>query len=79
MGCPNCGSTALTIGQAIKARQIGEFSLAGGQMKISARLVAVAECSDCDLYVTGHLENAELAPDGMSFVGGHFVPDPTSE
>lgn len=74
MNCPNCGAeNAVTIRPGLSAKQIGEFSLAGQQMKVSARTVAIAECSSCDLYLTGRVEGATLAEDGHTFTGGHFV------
>lgn len=77
MRCPNCETeNSITITRALSARQIGTFSLAGAQMKVSAHSVARAECSVCDLSVIGHLENPVLAEDGKTFVGGHFVAGP---
>lgn len=74
MRCPNCETpNSIVISLAFTARQIGRFSLAGVQMKVSARQVAFADCSACGLHVVGYLDNPELAADGRTFTGGHFV------
>lgn len=74
MRCPNCeAESTVSIRPGLSARQIGEFSLAGAQFKVSAHAVAIAECSECDLSLVGHLENPTYANDGVTFTGGHFV------
>lgn len=77
MRCPNCeGENTVSIRPGLSARQIGEFSLAGAQFKVSANTVAIAECSECGMSLTGHLEDPMYAEDGVTFTGGHFVVAP---
>jgi hypothetical protein len=60
--CPDCGassrtdSTAFEIRKTLVASPIGSFSLAGAQMKVSAREVLVLQCAHCGWHVIGHLE-----------------------
>lgn len=55
--CPKCGGQdTVQVEQGLQARPIGSFSLAGAQMKFSAREVAIATCTTCDLHLVGHLE-----------------------
>jgi hypothetical protein len=76
MHCPNCGAAnSVTVKPALTAKQLGAFSLAGNQMKVSASVIARAECSECDLSVTGYLKDATYAEDGKTFTGGDFVVD----
>lgn len=74
MRCPNCkAENSVTIRPGLSARQADEFSLSGNQLKFSARQTAIAECSICDLSVSGRVEDATLAEDGRTFTGGSFV------
>ncbi len=72
--CPQCRTQGtISVRLVLVAKPLGSFSLAGEQMKVSARRAAVAECSSCGLSVSGHLENPTIGPDGAT--GGHFVAD----
>lgn len=57
--CPRChaGPGTLQIRSTLQARPIGEFSLAGAQMKVSAVEVPVLTCSACDLHIVGRFED----------------------
>lgn len=61
--CPNCGvdKDTLSIERKFETAQIGDFSLAGGQMKTSARVVLVINCENCGWTAQGCV------------VGRHFV------
>lgn len=73
-GCPRCGASGtLSVHRAFEANPLGSFSLAGAQMKMSAREVAVAQCSACNLSVRGHLEDVTVGEDGRTVTGGRFV------
>jgi hypothetical protein len=46
--CPACGSVGtITNGVGLRARPIGTYSLAGGQMKVAAIEVLTLDCSNC--------------------------------
>lgn len=57
--CPRCHAApgTLAIGSTLSARPLGEFSLAGYQMKFSAVEVPVLTCSACALRVVGRFED----------------------
>lgn len=62
--CPDCGQTGgLTIGTRLVARPLGTWSLAGAQMKTSARTMAELACSRCGMSRVGRIE------------GNHFVQE----
>lgn len=48
--CPQCGECTLYLGEGLRARPIGSFSLAGQQMKFSAVSTPVIRCKTrgCD-------------------------------
>jgi hypothetical protein len=74
MHCPNCGGeNTVQVEPALSAGQIGEFSLAGMQLKFPAREVARATCTACPLNLIGRIEGATFGEDGRTFTGGHFV------
>lgn len=76
--CPWCARTGgLTLGTALVAKPLGTWSLAGAQLKTSARLRAVLACSLCDRSATGYLDGVTVR-DG-TVTGGHFVADPGLE
>lgn len=50
--CPECGHGGMDLEWRLQARPIGSFSLAGAQMKFSAREVPVITCPDCGLQGT---------------------------
>jgi hypothetical protein len=64
--CPTCGEFTLKITERLKARKIGEFSLSGQQMKVSAAYHPVLYCTklDCTFERWGWID------------GGHVVFDP---
>lgn len=52
--CPTCGMIGyLTITTRFIARPIGEFSLAGAQMKFSGAMKPVLKCSNCTFDLVG--------------------------
>lgn len=52
--CPGCGQTeVLYISVKLFAKKIGEFSLAGAQVKFSARELPVLKCHNCDFNLVG--------------------------
>ena len=64
--CPGCyAKGTLKIISRLQAKPIGEFSLAGNQMKVSAREVPVLVCRACEHEVVGRFED-----------DGHVVFDP---
>lgn len=46
--CPGCTEKGLFLTKVRAARPIGDFSLAGAQMKVSAYEVPALKCSFCD-------------------------------
>lgn len=73
--CPDCGATgSLTLSTALVAKPMGTWSLAGAQLKTSAREVAVLACSACGASRRGHLEDVQVDASGV-VTGGHFVAD----
>jgi hypothetical protein len=80
MHCPNCGADdTVKIRPGFTVGQLGSFALSGSQTKFPAREVAIAECTNCDLYVTGRIEGATYAEDGKTFTGGHFIVEGSHE
>lgn len=61
--CPQCGAgkESLSIRKGFVSAPIGDFSLAGSQMKFSATEVLLIECDQCNWGAEGHFE------------GRHFV------
>jgi predicted RNA-binding Zn-ribbon protein involved in translation (DUF1610 family) len=51
--CPVCGSQTLTLSQKLVARPLGEWSLAGAQLKLSVVDRPHLSCSSCGMSVTG--------------------------
>lgn len=48
--CPRCGQTGLwSVEQKFQASPTGTYSLAGHQMKLSAKSYLIASCDQCDL------------------------------
>ena len=54
--CPRCGHIGLEVGPKMRARPIGSFSLAGQQMKVSARLELRWWCPQEDCPAEGPAE-----------------------
>lgn len=72
--CPWCGQTGgMTLDRVLKARPIGDFSLAGAQMKVSAVERYELACTVCGRSQLGHIEG--LRTENGQIVGGHFVAD----
>lgn len=59
--CPACSTPpgSLSLTETLEARPLGTWSLAGAQLKTSARSAPVLNCSVCGLRVVG-----EYDPDG---------------
>jgi predicted RNA-binding Zn-ribbon protein involved in translation (DUF1610 family) len=68
--CPNCGTdkSALSIERQFISREIGEFSLAGNQMKTSASVVLVIKCGECGWKAIGHIEDKYFVVDTAGVV-----------
>jgi hypothetical protein len=58
--CPNCdagpGTLSIEPGSGLQVMPIGSFSLAGAQMKFSARATPVLCCSACGLRRDGRYD-----------------------
>lgn len=50
--CPHCGEVGFEVTWRLRARPIGSFSLAGSQMKVSAREVPHIKCRHCGVEAT---------------------------
>jgi hypothetical protein len=59
--CPNCGAgpgtLSLGLGDGLQVKPIGSFSLAGAQMKFSARATPLLCCSACGLRREGRWDD----------------------
>jgi hypothetical protein len=76
--CPGCGATGtLQLETLLAARRPGTASIAGAQPKLLAYEAAQLSCRTCGWSIHGHVEDTELAADGRTFTGGHFVAEPT--
>ena len=77
--CPNCarGPLAIEKVKTFAAQPVGGFSLAGFQMKLSAREEEKLRlrCTSCNWAVFGTIEDPVLAEDGVTFIGGHFAAE----
>ena len=51
--CPLCGVAALRVEERLRAKPVGSFSLAGGQMKVVAERVLWLVCGACGIEVEG--------------------------
>lgn len=62
--CPQCGAPpgCLRLEEVLVAQQIGTFSLAGAQMKVSARTCPKLTCTECDLSLIGRYERKPQPP-----------------
>lgn len=55
--CPNCEATGtLAIDVKLVANPLGSHSLAGAQLKVSARERPVLSCSACDFELAGEFD-----------------------
>lgn len=60
--CPECGVTgSLDLSIRLVAHQVGDFSLAGVQMKFSARDTPVLGCGKCGFELYGEIDDNENA------------------
>lgn len=61
--CPTCGHHTLQIDLRMTAKQLGEFSLAGGQMKFSAGFLPWLYCwrPECDFEQQGRYDGPDHA------------------
>jgi Zn ribbon nucleic-acid-binding protein len=71
--CPACQATPLLLRWGLEAKRLGSFSLAGAQMKVSARQVARVSCGACGWSVPGRFTDDARIRDGR-FISGHFEP-----
>ncbi len=69
--CPLCGSRPLAVAWGLRAKKIGDFSLSGAQMKISAVEFCEISCSHCGMWAPGRFTDDTKIEDG-TFVSGHF-------
>lgn len=53
--CPACGEQALTIEMRLTANPVGNFSLAGVGMKVTAANKPWLACSNCGIEAEGKL------------------------
>lgn len=51
--CPTCGHLGLELRPGLRARPLGSHSLAGSQMKVSARTVLRWHCTSADCDASG--------------------------
>lgn len=72
--CPACSHVGLTMTYELRALPLGTWSLAGAQLKTSAKTVAVVTCDACGTSTAGYLDGATFDQAG-GFTGGHFVAD----
>ncbi len=77
--CPNCGEARLTLSWWMIAKPIGDFSLAGRQLKFSVVQNAAILCGGCGTAVFGRITDGTLSADGNRFTGGHFEPHDQGE
>lgn len=55
--CPDCDEVGgLYIDTVLVAGQIGDHSLAGNQIKVSARAQPILRCSKCDFSLLGEFD-----------------------
>lgn len=74
--CPQCTRVGtLYLANVFVAKDVGDFSLAGQQLKLSVIERVVLACERCRFERVGHLEGAEISEDGTTFLSGHFVED----
>jgi len=57
-GCPECSVVGyLYLTSRFIAKPIGEFSLAGAQMKVSGTMKPVLKCHNCSLDIVGEYDD----------------------
>jgi hypothetical protein len=62
--CPACGAPpgCLRVEDVLVAQPLGTFSLAGNQMKVSARTCPKLTCTQCRLELIGRYEHPPKPP-----------------
>jgi hypothetical protein len=74
--CPECGTVGtVALRPVMVAKPLGSFSLAGAQMKVSARQGWELACSACPFRVLGRVEGLETDESGR-ITAGTFVALP---
>jgi hypothetical protein len=71
--CPACHAGPLALSRTLVAKKVGTFSLAGGQMKVSAKQLWKLQCPSCSWHVIGRIEGGEYDPKTETMIGGHLV------
>ena len=67
--CPNCGVStrqepgAMKVETVFVAQPLGTFSLAGGQLKASARARSQLSCTRCGWSTLGRIEGEDFIAD----------------
>lgn len=67
--CPECGTKsrddpgAFVISDALVAQPLGDFSLSGQQMKVSAHRRLKLECQRCHWHVYGYIQGEDFIAD----------------
>lgn len=56
MPCPECEFSELRLSLEMRAAEIGDFSLAGAQMKFSVKAHPCLECAECGWYLFGTVD-----------------------
>lgn len=84
--CPQCGfvkddrpvsRTGLYIDIEFVAKPIGDFSLAGMQIKVSGRELPVLKCRNCPFKLVGEFDGDNHAVFSPPKGAGSDTPDPT--
>jgi hypothetical protein len=75
--CPECGTVGtVALRPVMVAKPLGSFSLAGAQMKVSARQGWELACSACSFRVLGQVEGLEVDETTGAILAGTFVAAP---
>lgn len=69
--CCGTDKKALELRAMLTAKEIGDYSIAGVQVKFLAKTGATISCTNCGWTAVGHVEDAVI--DGNTFVRGTFV------
>ncbi len=77
--CPACGVLGqLDLSVVLQARPLGDWSLAGAQMKTSASEVPQLSCGACEMEIVGRFEQGYAVftpPPGLVVNGGYGDAD----
>lgn len=75
--CPECGAAGtVALRPALIVQPLGSFSLAGVQLKVSAREGWELACSACAFRVLGQVEGLEVDEATGTITAGTFVAAP---